>query len=196
MPQIPTARRTVHTAEHALATRVVRALESEQSNGATPPLARSPAEPAPTFAAEASPPPPTSATAQEREGLHASSLPGPLGDIFGSLTSALTAWQGAALSLSQSRVATTSNLTAYQRKIVQNTHDNLGGTVEHAQKMLHAGNLGEALRLQSAYMQNAMKALALQADELRALALKLARDAGQPFSEQMSKALRERSGGK
>jgi phasin len=65
-------------------------------------------------------------------------------------------------------------------KAVTYAEKNVAASLEYAQQLLHAKDLGEVLRLHGEYVQAQMKALAEQASELGQIVSKAAVDAAKP----------------
>ena len=65
-------------------------------------------------------------------------------------------------------------------KAVSYAEKNVQASLDYAEKLLHAKDLAEAMRLHSEYVQNQMRALAEQASEMGQLVSRAAMDAGKP----------------
>ena len=57
---------------------------------------------------------------------------------------------------------------------------NVEASLDYAEKLLHAKDLAEVMRLHSEYVQNQMRALAEQASEMGQLVSRAAMDAAKP----------------
>lgn len=67
-------------------------------------------------------------------------------------------------------------------KAISFAEANVAASLDHAQKLLHAKDLGDVMRLQSEYVQTQMKSLADQASEMGQIVSRAAMDATQPKS--------------
>lgn len=67
-------------------------------------------------------------------------------------------------------------------KAVSFAEKNVTASLDYAQQLLHAKDLGEVLRVHSEYVQAQMKALAEQANELGQIVSRAALDAAKPKS--------------
>ena len=65
-------------------------------------------------------------------------------------------------------------------KAVSYAEQNVQTALDHAEKLLHAKDLAEVMRLHSEYVQNQMRALAEQASEMGQLVSRAAMDAAKP----------------
>ena len=65
-------------------------------------------------------------------------------------------------------------------KAVSYAEKNVQASLDHAEKLLHANDLAEVMRLHSEYVQNQMRALAEQASEMGQLVSRAAMDAAKP----------------
>jgi phasin family protein len=197
MPTIPRARRPAQSkaqaAEHAFTSRVAQLLEPEgRDNGSGGPHVERAAR-----AAEAS----ASEKPAERKPKYSMDAPGVeqltnlMGESFARVTKAFESLQESmretAASLTDTRVTTARNVTALQQKVLENTQQNISDMINHAQKMMRVSDISEAFKLQAGFAQGALKTYASQADELRALSVKLARDASEPISERINRTMEQ-----
>lgn len=67
-------------------------------------------------------------------------------------------------------------------KAISYAEANVAASLDHAQKLLQAKDLGDVMRLQSEYVQNQMKSLAEQASEMGQIVSRAAMDAAKPNS--------------
>jgi phasin len=67
-------------------------------------------------------------------------------------------------------------------KAISYAEQNVAASLDHAQKLLHAKDLADVMRLQSEYVQNQMKSLADQASEMGQIVSRAAMDAAKPNS--------------
>jgi phasin len=65
-------------------------------------------------------------------------------------------------------------------KAVSYAEKNVQASLDYAEKLLHAKDLAEVMRLHSEYVQNQMRALAEQASEMGQLVSRTAMDAAKP----------------
>ena len=65
-------------------------------------------------------------------------------------------------------------------KAVSYAEKNVQAALDHAEKLLHAKDLAEVMRLHSEYVQNQMRALAAQASEMGQIVSRAAMDAAKP----------------
>jgi phasin len=65
-------------------------------------------------------------------------------------------------------------------KAVSYAEKNVQASLDYAEKLLHAKDLAEVMRLHSEYVQNQMRALAEQASEMGQLVSRAAMDAAKP----------------
>ena len=65
-------------------------------------------------------------------------------------------------------------------KAVSYAEQNVQTALDHAEKLLHAKDLAEVMRLHSEYVQNQMRSLAEQATEMGQLVSRAAMDAAKP----------------
>ena len=65
-------------------------------------------------------------------------------------------------------------------KAINYAEQNVAASLDHAQKLLQAKDLGEVMRLQTEYVQNQMKSLADQASEMGQIVSRAAMEATQP----------------
>jgi phasin family protein len=123
----------------------------------------------------------------------AESLTAFMGEGFARLNDAIGTLQESiretTASLTDTRVTTARNVTALQQKVIEITQQNISDMINHAQKMMRVSDMSEAFKLQAGYAQGALKTFATQADELRALSVKLARDASEPISERINRTM-------
>jgi phasin family protein len=195
MPTTPRARRPAQSktqaAEHAFTSRVAQMLEPEgRENGSGGPHGQRMARDAEASTAEKS---------TERkpkfsvEAPSAESLTAFMGEGFARLNDAIGTLQESiretTASLTDTRVTTARNVTALQQKVIEITQQNISDMINHAQKMMRVSDMSEAFKLQAGYAQGALKTFATQADELRALSVKLARDASEPISERINRTM-------
>ena len=80
---------------------------------------------------------------------------------------------------------------AFNRKIIDITQRNVNSGFDLAKSLAGAKNLSEMVELQSAYWQKLSNTLTSQAEEVRALATKVAAAAGEPFKEQVKRGVDE-----
>lgn len=117
-----------------------------------------------------------------------------MGESFARLAAALGQLQEqmreTAESLTDTRAAAARNVTALQQKVIENTQRNISDMINHAQKMMHVSDMSEAFKLQAGFAQDAFRTFVSQADELRALSVKLARDASEPISERINRSMK------
>lgn len=67
-------------------------------------------------------------------------------------------------------------------KAISYAEQNVAASLDHAQKLLQAKDLGDVMRLQSEYVQSQMKSLADQASEMGQIVSRAAMDAAKPNS--------------
>ena len=67
-------------------------------------------------------------------------------------------------------------------KAISYAERNVQASLDYAQQLLHAKDLGEVMRLHSEYVQNQMKSLAEQASEMGQIVSRAAMDAAKPKS--------------
>jgi phasin len=67
-------------------------------------------------------------------------------------------------------------------KAITYAEKNVAASLDYAQKLLHAKDLGDVMRLHSEYVQNQMKALAEQASEMGQIMSRAAMEAAKPKS--------------
>jgi phasin len=67
-------------------------------------------------------------------------------------------------------------------KAITYAEKNVAASLDYAQQLLHAKDLGEVMRLHSEYVQSQMKALAEQASEMGQIMSRAAMDAAKPKS--------------
>lgn len=65
-------------------------------------------------------------------------------------------------------------------KAISFAEQNVAASLDHAQKLLHAKDLADIMRLQSEYVQTQMKSLADQASEMGHIVSRAAMDAAKP----------------
>jgi phasin len=65
-------------------------------------------------------------------------------------------------------------------KAITYAEKNVAASLDYAQKLLHAKDLGDVMRLHSEYVQNQMKALAEQASEMGQIMTQTAMEAAKP----------------
>jgi len=80
---------------------------------------------------------------------------------------------------------------AFNRKIIEIAQRNVNSGFDLAKSLAGAKNLSEMVELQAAYWQKLLNTLTSQAEEVRALATKVAAAAGEPFKEQVKRGLEE-----
>ena len=78
---------------------------------------------------------------------------------------------------------------AFNRKIIEIAQRNVNSGFDLAKSLAGAKNLSEMVELQAAYWQKLLGALTSQAEEVRALATKVAAAAGEPFKEQVKRGV-------
>jgi len=81
--------------------------------------------------------------------------------------------------------------TAFNRKIIDIAQRNVNSGFDLAKSLAGAKNLSEMVELQVAYWQKLLDALTSQAEEVRALATKMAAAAGEPLKEQVKRGVDE-----
>ena len=81
---------------------------------------------------------------------------------------------------------------AFNRKIIEIAQRNVNSGFDLAKSLAGAKNLSEMVELQAAYWQKLLNTLTSQAEEVRALATKVAAAAGEPFKEQVKRGVDER----
>jgi len=181
----PRRKRTkAQAAEHALAQRVAASLDPST-------LGMSEAAPAP---AELAAEPDVGRGEKQIEARPASPVQS---ELFGAgverlneaVASAQELARETAQSLADGRLHTAQSLVAFQQKVLAMVHANLNEGFAAAQRIVRAPNVGEAIRVQSSYAQDAVKALTAQAAELRNLSADLAREARQPWTSQLTKSI-------
>ena len=80
---------------------------------------------------------------------------------------------------------------AFNRKIIDIAQRNVNSGFDLAKSLAGAKNLSEMVELQAAYWQKLLNTLTSQAEELRALATKMAAAASQPVKEQVKRGVDE-----
>ena len=80
---------------------------------------------------------------------------------------------------------------AFNRKIIDIAQRNVNSGFDLAKSLAGANNLSEMVELQAAYWQKLLNTLTSQAEELRALATKVAAAASQPLKEQVKRGVDE-----
>jgi phasin len=80
---------------------------------------------------------------------------------------------------------------AFNRKIIDIAQRNVNSGFDLAKSLAGAKNLSEMVELQVAYWQKLLDALTSQAEEVRALATKMAAAAGEPLKEQVKRGVDE-----
>ena len=80
---------------------------------------------------------------------------------------------------------------AFNRKIIEIAQRNVNSGFDLAKSLAGAKNLSEMVELQAAYWQKLLNTLTSQAEEVRALATKVAAAAGEPFKEQVKRGVDE-----
>jgi phasin len=80
---------------------------------------------------------------------------------------------------------------AFNRKIIDIAQRNVNSGFDLAKSLAGAKNLSEMVELQAAYWQKLLNTLTSQAEELRALATKMAAAASQPLKEQVKRGVDE-----
>src|SRR5688572_6490830 len=80
---------------------------------------------------------------------------------------------------------------ALNRKIIQIAQQNVNSGLDLAKSLAGAKNLPEMVALQSSYWQRLMSTFALQAEEVRALSMKMVAAAGEPLKEQVDRGVEE-----
>ena len=80
---------------------------------------------------------------------------------------------------------------ALNRKIIDVAQRNVNSGFDLAKSLAGAKNLSEMVELQAAYWQKLLNTLTSQAEELRALATKMAAAASQPLKEQVKRGVDE-----
>ena len=78
---------------------------------------------------------------------------------------------------------------ALNRKIIEIAQRNLNSGFDLAKSLAGAKNLAEIVELQTAYWQKQLDALTAQAEEVRALATKVAADTVEPTKAHMTRSL-------
>lgn len=78
---------------------------------------------------------------------------------------------------------------AFNRKIIDIAQRNVNSGFDLAKSLAGAKNLSEMVELQAAYWQKQLNTLTSQADEVRALATKMAAAASQPLKEQVKQGV-------
>ena len=78
---------------------------------------------------------------------------------------------------------------AFNRKIIDITQRNVNSGFDLAKSLAGAKNLSEMVELQAAYWQKQLNTLTSQAEEVRALATKMAATASQPLKEQVKRGV-------
>jgi phasin len=81
--------------------------------------------------------------------------------------------------------------TAFNRKIIDIAQRNVNSVFDLAKSLAGAKNLSEMVELQAAYWQKLLDALTSQAEEVRALATKMAAAAGEPIEAQVTRSIGE-----
>jgi phasin len=80
---------------------------------------------------------------------------------------------------------------AFNRKIIDIAQRNVNSGFDLAKSLAGAKNLSEMVELQAAYWQKQLNTLTSQAEEVRALATKMAAAASQPLKEQVKQGVDE-----
>ena len=80
---------------------------------------------------------------------------------------------------------------AFNRKIIEIAQRNVNSGFDLAKSLAAAKNLSEMVELQAAYWQKLLNTLTSQAEEVRALATKVAAAAGEPFKQQVKRGVDE-----
>ena len=80
---------------------------------------------------------------------------------------------------------------AFNRKIIDIAQRNVNSGFDLAKSLAGAKNLSEMVELQAAYWQKLLDSLTSQAEEVRALATKMAAAAGEPLKEQVKRGVDE-----
>jgi phasin len=80
---------------------------------------------------------------------------------------------------------------AFNRKIIDIAQRNVNSGFDLAKSLAGAKNLSEMVELQAAHWQKLLNTLTSQAEELRALATKMAAAASQPLKEQVKRGVDE-----
>ena len=80
---------------------------------------------------------------------------------------------------------------AFNRKIIEIAQRNVNSGFDLAKSLAGAKNLSEMVELQAAYWQKLLNTLTSQAEEVRALATKVAAAAGEPFKQQVKRGVDE-----
>ena len=80
---------------------------------------------------------------------------------------------------------------AFNRKIIDIAQRNVNSGFDLAKSLAGAKNLSEMVELQAAYWQKLLNTLTSQAEEVRALATKMAAAAGEPLKEQVKRGVDE-----
>ena len=80
---------------------------------------------------------------------------------------------------------------AFNRKIIEIAQRNVNSGFDLAKSLAGAKNLSEMVELQAAYWRKLLNTLTSQAEEVRALATKVAAAAGEPFKEQVKRGVDE-----
>ena len=80
---------------------------------------------------------------------------------------------------------------AFNRKIIDIAQRNVNSGFDLAKSLAGAKNLSEMVELQAAYWQKLLDTLTSQAEEVRALATKMAAAASQPLKEQVKRGVDE-----
>ena len=78
---------------------------------------------------------------------------------------------------------------AFNRKIIDIAQRNVNSGFDLAKSLAGAKNLSEMVELQAAYWQKLLNTLTTQAEEVRALATKVAAASGEPFKEQVKRGV-------
>ena len=82
-------------------------------------------------------------------------------------------------------------VVAFNRKIIDIAQRNVNSGFDLAKSLAGAKNLSEMVELQAAYWQKLLNTLTSQAEEVRALATKMAAAASQPLKEQVKRGVDE-----
>ena len=80
---------------------------------------------------------------------------------------------------------------AFNRKIIDIAQRNVNSGFDLAKSLAGAKNLSEMVELQAAYWQKLLDTLTSQAEEVRAVATKVAAAAGEPLKEQVKRGVDE-----
>jgi phasin len=78
---------------------------------------------------------------------------------------------------------------AFNRKIIDIAQRNVNSGFDLAKSLAGAKNLADAMELQAAYWQKQFSALTTQAEEVRALSIKVVADAGEPIKAHVTNGM-------